>query len=68
MDTSLWFAGQYTHFKIVFVSLTASIALVAVGINARVPGDESATVESADTVVKAGKPEAYTDIGQANIR
>jgi hypothetical protein len=56
MDTSLWFAGQYTHLKIVFVSLIASIVLVAVGINARVPNGG------------AGKLKAYTDIGQANIR
>jgi hypothetical protein len=68
MDTSLWFAGQYTHLKIVFVSLIASIVLVAVGINARVPDSGAATVETADIVVKAGKPKAYTDIGQANIR
>ena len=68
MDTSLWSAGQYTHFKIVFVSLIASIVLVAIGINARVPNSGAASVETADTVVKAGKPKAYTDIGQANIR
>jgi hypothetical protein len=68
MDTSLWFAGQYTHLKIVFVSLIASIVLVAVGINARVPDSGAATVATADIVVKAGKPKAYTDIGQANIR
>jgi hypothetical protein len=68
MDTSLWSAGRYTHLKIVFVSVVATIVLVAVGINARVPGGGAATVETADTVVKAGKPTAYTDNGQANIR
>lgn len=68
MDTSLWSAGQYTHFKIVFVSVIASIVLVAVGINARVPDSATASVETADVAVKAGKPKAYTDIGQANIR
>ena len=68
MDTSLWSAGRYTHLKIVFVSVIATIVLVAVGINARVPDSESATVKTADTVVKAGKLKAYTDIGQANIR
>jgi hypothetical protein len=68
MDTSLWFAGQYTHLKIVFVSLIASIVLVAVGIHARVPDSGATTVETADIVLKAGKPKAYTDIGQANIR
>ena len=68
MDTSLWFAGRCTHLKIVFVSLIASLVLVAVGINARVPDSGAATVETADIVVKAGKLKAYTDIGQANIR
>ncbi|HET7381271.1 MAG TPA: hypothetical protein VFJ59_01615 [Pseudolabrys sp.] len=68
MDTSLWSAGQHTHLKIVFVSLIASIALVAVGINARVPDSGATTVETADIVVKAGKLKAYTDIGRANIR
>jgi hypothetical protein len=68
MDTSLWSAGQYTHLKIIFVSLIASIVLVAIGINARVPDSGAATIATADIVVKAGKLKAYTDIGQANIR
>jgi hypothetical protein len=69
MDSSLWSAGQYTHLKIVVVSLIASIAVVAIGINARLhSGDTSARIETADVVIKAGKPRAYTDIGQANIR
>jgi hypothetical protein len=69
MDSSLWSAGQYTHLKIVVVSFIASIAVVAIGINARPhSGDTSARIETADVVIKAGKPRAYTDIGQANIR
>jgi hypothetical protein len=69
MDSSLWSAGRYTHLKIVAVSLIASIAVVAIGINARL--DSSVTterIEATDVTIKAGKPKAYTDIGQANIR
>ncbi len=69
MDSSLWSAGQFTHLKIVVVSLIASIAVVVIGINARLDsGDTTARIETADAVIKAGKPRAYTDIGQANIR
>jgi hypothetical protein len=69
MDSSLWSAGQFTHLKIVVVSLIASIAVVVIGINARLDsGDANARIETADVVIKAGKPRAYTDIGQANIR
>jgi hypothetical protein len=69
MDSSLWSAGQYTHLKIVVVALVASIAVVTVGINARLDsGATAARIESADILVKAGKPKAYTDIGQPNIR
>lgn len=69
MDSSLWSAGQFTHLKIVVVSLIASIAVVVIGINARLDsGDTTARIETADVVIKAGKPRAYTDIGQANIR
>jgi hypothetical protein len=69
MDSSLWSAGQYTHLKIVVVSLVASIVVVAIGLNARLDsGATSTRFESADVVIKAGKPRTYTDIGQANIR
>jgi len=69
MDSSLWSAGQFTHLKIVVVSLIASIAVVVIGINARLDsGDATARIETADVVIKAGKPRVYTDIGQANIR
>jgi len=69
MDGSLWSAGQSTHLKIVVVSLIASIAVVAIGINARLDSGATTTrIETADTVIKAGKPKVYTDIGQANIR
>ena len=69
MDSSLWSAGQFTHLKIVVVSLIASIAVVVIGLNARLDsGDATARIETADVVIKAGKPRVYTDIGQANIR
>jgi len=69
MDSSLWSAGQHTHLKIVAVSLIASIAVVAIGTNARLDsGVTTERIEPADATIKAGKPKAYTDIGQANIR
>ncbi|HYC18405.1 MAG TPA: hypothetical protein VEC94_14470 [Pseudolabrys sp.] len=68
MDGSLWSAGQSTHLKIVVVSLVASIAVVAIGINARLDSVAPTRIETADVVIKAGKTKAYTDIGQANIR
>jgi len=69
MNTSLWSAGRNTHLKIVVVSLIASIAVVAVGINAHLDRDATAArVETADVVIKAGKPKLYTDIDQTNIR
>jgi hypothetical protein len=69
MDSSLWSAGQHTHLKIVAVSLIASIAVVAIGTNTRLDsGVTTERIEPADATIKAGKPKAYTDIGQANIR
>jgi hypothetical protein len=69
MDSSLWSAGQYTHLKIVVVSLIATVAVVAIGLNGRLDsGVTTERIETADVTIKAGKPKAYTDIGQANIR
>ena len=69
MDSSLWSAGQYTHLKIVVVAFFASIAVVAIGLNGRLNnGGATERIETADITIKAGKPKAYTDIGQANIR
>ena len=69
MDSSLWSAGQYTHLTIVVVSLIASIAVVAIGLNGRLDsGVTTERIETTDVTIKAGKPKAYTDIGQANIR
>ena len=69
MDSSLWSAGQI-HTPQDRSCLSHCLdCLVAVGINARPhSGDTSARIETADVVIKAGKPRAYTDIGQANIR
>jgi len=69
MDSSLWSAGQYTHLKIVVVSLIATVAVVAIGLNGRLEsGVTTERIETADVTIKAGKPKVYTDIGQSNIR
>jgi hypothetical protein len=56
MSHSLIGADRATHLKIVAVSLVAAIAVVAVGITARVADGGAA----AQAVVKAGKPSTYT--------
>lgn len=69
MDSSLWSADRHTHLKIVVVSLIASIAVVTIGINARLDcGTTAERIKSTNVVIKAGQPKAYTDNGQANIR
>lgn len=57
MTHSLIGADSSTHFKIVAVSLLAAIAVVVVGITARVT-DIGTT--RAQVVVKAGQPAAFT--------
>ena len=56
MSHSLIGADRTTHLKILCVALVGSIAVVAVGITARV-ADAGAARE---IVVKAGKPAAFT--------
>jgi hypothetical protein len=68
MNSSLWSAGHTTHLKIVAVSLIASIAVVIVGINARLDAGATAGIESGPAVVKAGTAKTYTDNGGATIR
>jgi cytochrome oxidase Cu insertion factor (SCO1/SenC/PrrC family) len=62
MNHSLVTADRTTHLKIVAVSLVAAIAVILVGITARVADTGSATakLESHGPVLKAGKPAAVT--------
>ena len=61
MNHSLVTADRTTHLKIVAVSLVAAIAVILVGVTARVT-DTSATdnLHAQGPVVKAGKPAAVT--------
>lgn len=61
MDYSLVRAGRTTHFKIVGVALVCAIAVILVGVNAKIAGIESARVQTGAAVVKAGQPAAYAD-------
>jgi hypothetical protein len=56
MSHSLIEANRTTHLKIVCVALVGAIAVVAVGITARVTDNTNATAQ----IVKAGKPAAFT--------
>ena len=62
MNHSLVTADRTTHLKIVAVSLVAAIAVVLVGVTARVTdtGTASAKLESHGPVLKAGKPATVT--------
>lgn len=61
MNHSLVTADRTTHLKIVAVSLVAAIAVVLVGITARVTDTgASANLQAHGPVLKAGKPAAIT--------
>jgi hypothetical protein len=62
MNHSLVTADRTTHLKIVAVSLIAAIAVILVGITARIadPDTTTARVEARGPVLKAGKPSAVT--------
>jgi hypothetical protein len=62
MNHSLVTADRTTHLKIVAVSLIAAIAVIMVGITARIaePDTASARLETQGPVLKAGKPSAIT--------
>ena len=62
MNHSLVTADRTTHMKIVAVSLIAAIAVILVGVTARISdtGNTSAKVETQGPVVKAGKPATIT--------
>jgi len=58
MSHSLIGADRTTHLKIVAVALAGAIAVILVGITARVTDIGVASAQN--VVVKAGKPAAYT--------
>ena len=63
MNHSLVTADRTTHLKIVAVSLVAAIAVILVGITARVTDDSSAAPNlqaQHGPVIKASKPTAVT--------
>ena len=61
MNHSLVTADRTTHLKIVAVSLVAAIAVVLVGITARVTDSgASANLQAHGPVLKAGKPATVT--------
>ena len=61
MNHSLVTADRTTHLKIVAVSLAAAIAVILVGITARVTDNgASANLQAHGPVLKAGKPAAVT--------
>lgn len=55
MSHSLIGADRTTHLKVLCVALVAAIAVVAVGITARIADTDTARI-----VVKAGKPAVFT--------
>jgi hypothetical protein len=58
MSHSLIGADRTTHLKIVAVALAGAIAVVLVGITARVT--DTGVAGAQNVVMKAGKPAAYT--------
>ena len=62
MNHSLVTADRTTHLKIVAVSLVAAIAVIMVGITARITdtGTASAKLETHGPVLKAGKNSTIT--------
>jgi hypothetical protein len=70
MNSSLWSASRTTHIKIVAVSLVAAMALVTVGMNARMGASSSVAgrMQADGPAVKAGAPVSYSANEPVNIR
>jgi len=69
MNHSLVTADRTTHLKIVAVSLVAAIAVILVGITARITDSgASANLQAHGPVLKAGKPAAITAIDGSTVR
>jgi hypothetical protein len=62
MNHSLVTADRSTHLKIVAISLVAAIAVILVGVTARISDTNtaSANLQAHGPVIKAGKPAAVT--------
>ena len=65
MDWTLVRAGRNTHIKIVVVALAAVIAVVTVGIHARIQRNN---VARGPAVIRAGAPAAYAGQERASVR
>jgi len=68
MNHSLVTADRSTHLKIVAVSLVAAIAVILVGVTARISDSSttaSANLQAHGPVIKAGKPAAVTTAAEA---
>ena len=65
MDWTLLRAGRNTHIKIVAVALVAVIAVVTVGIHARIERND---VASGPAVIRAGAPAAYAGQERPSVR
>ena len=68
MHHSLLDAGRTTHLKIVALSLAGAIAVVLIGLNARLGDSESAHLQTSGPVVKAGQPETLAGQESSSIR
>jgi hypothetical protein len=70
MNHSLVTADRTTHLKIVAVSLVAAIAVILVGITARIAdtGTASAKLEAHGPVLKAGKNSVVTSRDGSSIQ
>ena len=64
MDSTLLRAGRITHLKIVAVALVAVIAVVTVGIHAKVGRDETAK----SLVIRAADPANYAGHDTPTVR
>lgn len=70
MNHSLVTADRNTHLKIVVIALVAGIAVIGIGLSARLtdPSIASARYDASQPVLKAGKPMVITHSGTTTIR
>jgi hypothetical protein len=68
MNHSLHSADRSTHLKVVVVALVAAIAVVAVGISARVDQGPTAIARTQGPVLKAGQPATFTRSETSAVR
>ncbi len=66
MNHSIYSADRSTHLKVVVVALVAGIAVAAVGLSARLSGDDGYAQTA--RVIKAGKPVTVTSSEASIIR